>query len=32
MITEVFSRSQERELFEQPEDGPHCTAVLDLTH
>ena len=32
VIAEVFSRSQERELFEEPEDDPHCTAVLDLTH
>ncbi|MET7290261.1 hypothetical protein [Streptomyces sp. NPDC005573] len=32
VIAEVFSRSQERELFEEPENDPHCTAVLDLTH
>ncbi|MCH5674747.1 hypothetical protein [Streptomyces gilvus] len=32
VIAEVFSRSQERELLEEPEDDPHCTAVLDLTH
>ncbi|MGW2695723.1 hypothetical protein ACWC3Y_28555 [Streptomyces sp. NPDC001296] len=32
VISEVFSRSQERELFEEPEDDPHCTAVVDLTH
>ncbi|MGW3131393.1 hypothetical protein [Streptomyces sp. NPDC001123] len=32
VIAEVFSRSQERELFEEPQDDPHCTAVLDLTH
>ncbi|MEV5957702.1 hypothetical protein AB0M11_28715 [Streptomyces sp. NPDC051987] len=32
VIAEVFSRSRERELYEEPEDDPHCTAVLDLTH
>ncbi|MEU2774482.1 hypothetical protein ABZ646_16460 [Streptomyces sp. NPDC007162] len=32
VIAEVFSRSQERELFEEPENDPHCTAVLGLTH
>ncbi|MFI6856798.1 hypothetical protein [Streptomyces sp. NPDC050416] len=32
VIAEMFSRSQKRELFEGPEDDPHCTAVLDLTH
>lgn len=32
VIAEVFARSQERELFAEPEDDPHCTAVLDLTH
>ncbi|MEU5308745.1 hypothetical protein [Streptomyces sp. NPDC021562] len=32
VIAEVFSRSRERELFEEPEDDPHCTVVLDLTH
>lgn len=32
VIAEVFSRSQERELFEEPENDPHCAAVVDLTH
>lgn len=32
VISEVFSRAQERELFGEPEDDPHCTAVVDLTH
>ncbi|MEW2303914.1 hypothetical protein AB0958_28780 [Streptomyces sp. NPDC006655] len=32
VIAEVFSASRERELFEEPGDDPHCTAVLDLTH
>ncbi|MEW9553932.1 hypothetical protein [Nonomuraea sp. NPDC050783] len=32
VIAEVFSRSQERELFEKPGDDPHCAAVVDLTH
>jgi hypothetical protein len=32
VIAEVLSRSRERELFEEPGDDPHCTAVLDLTH
>ncbi|MFF3911574.1 hypothetical protein ACFYZJ_37865 [Streptomyces sp. NPDC001848] len=32
VIAEVFSRSQERELFEEPGDDPHCAAVVDLTH
>lgn len=32
VIAEVFSRSQERELFEEPEGDPHCAAVVDLTH
>jgi hypothetical protein len=31
VIAEVFSRSQERELFDVPEDDPHCAAVVDLT-
>ena len=32
VTAEVFSRSRERELFEEPGDDPHCAAVVDLTH
>lgn len=32
VIAEVFPRSQERELFEEPGDDPHCTAVVNLVH
>ncbi|BBC34886.1 hypothetical protein SGFS_061800 [Streptomyces graminofaciens] len=32
VMAEVFSRSQDRELFEEPADDPHCAAVLDLAH
>jgi hypothetical protein len=32
VIAEVLSRSQEPELFEAPEEDPHCAAVVDLTH
>ncbi|MDT0475982.1 hypothetical protein RM863_28050 [Streptomyces sp. DSM 41014] len=32
VIAEVFSRSQERELYADPGDDPHCAAVVDLTH
>jgi hypothetical protein len=32
VIAEVFPRSQERELFEEPGDDPHCAAVVNLGH
>ncbi|WP_181446821.1 hypothetical protein [Streptomyces sp. NTH33] len=32
VIAEVFSRSHERELFEEPGDDPHCAAVVNLIH
>lgn len=32
VIAEVFSRSRERELFEEPGNDPHCVTVVDLTH
>ncbi|MEU5085540.1 hypothetical protein [Streptomyces sp. NPDC021356] len=32
VIAEVFPRSRERELFEDPKGDPHCTAVVDLVH
>lgn len=32
VIAEVFPRSQERELFEDPGDDPHCAAVVNLAH
>jgi len=32
VIAEVFSCSGDRELWKEPGDDPHCTAVMDLTH
>ncbi|MFD4975770.1 hypothetical protein [Streptomyces sp. NPDC058424] len=32
VIAEVFPRSRERELFEEPGDDPHCAAVMNLIH
>ncbi len=32
VIAGIFPRSQERELFEEPGDDPHCAAVVKLIH
>ncbi|MFB6958861.1 hypothetical protein ACFCYB_17950 [Streptomyces sp. NPDC056309] len=32
VIAEVLPRPQERELFEEPGDDPHCAAVVNLIH
>ncbi|WP_112465827.1 hypothetical protein [Streptomyces triticisoli] len=32
VIAEVFPRSRERELFEDPQDDPHCAALVNLVH